>query len=268
MTHSLSFPCNSSPFAGQSQASPWRGALVVAGMRASDRNSSQQVYVTAVETDGESRMDLWPYQFFTYVKYSLPVLREFLAWVNQNNPPTCTFLPSPIPDPNSNAVNQTNFRSLSRILFETQTIAIASWNADSIPGAGIIIYPAQNSSAILIGALFLHSPFPDFVLGMPSAVRMSSPTVLQQHRQAHYSQVMSGGARYPTSHPRHSASPDSSNTNSPVDAYHYMVPQTMTSVYHQQNQTSSSIAGAWGSMKGEDGIIHPYGRAQDHPRFS
>ncbi len=67
-------------------------------------------------------MDLWPYQFFTYVKYNSTVLRDFLAWANQNNPPTCTFIPTHFTDANSNAVNQSNFRSLSRILFETQTV--------------------------------------------------------------------------------------------------------------------------------------------------
>ncbi|KAG6857065.1 hypothetical protein H0H87_010030 [Tephrocybe sp. NHM501043] len=32
---------------------PWRGALIVSGMRPSDRGSSQTIRVTAVETDGD-----------------------------------------------------------------------------------------------------------------------------------------------------------------------------------------------------------------------
>lgn len=32
---------------------PWHGALVVSGMKASDRSSNQTIRVTAVETDGD-----------------------------------------------------------------------------------------------------------------------------------------------------------------------------------------------------------------------
>jgi len=35
------------------QPPPWRGSIIVSGMRSSDRGSSQEIWVTAVETDGE-----------------------------------------------------------------------------------------------------------------------------------------------------------------------------------------------------------------------
>ena len=58
MAHHLSSAVNpasiSTTFNGRSvQSTLWRGTLAVAGMRTSDRNSSQQLHVTAVETDGE-----------------------------------------------------------------------------------------------------------------------------------------------------------------------------------------------------------------------
>ena len=35
------------------QSTPWRGVLCVTGMRASDKDSSQDLHVSAVETDGD-----------------------------------------------------------------------------------------------------------------------------------------------------------------------------------------------------------------------
>jgi hypothetical protein len=40
------------------QPRPWRGALVVSGMRPSDRSSAQTIRVTAVETDGEKSVTI------------------------------------------------------------------------------------------------------------------------------------------------------------------------------------------------------------------
>ena len=41
------------PYDQRTQPPPWRGSIVVSGMRSSDRGSNQQIHVTAVETDGE-----------------------------------------------------------------------------------------------------------------------------------------------------------------------------------------------------------------------
>lgn len=41
----------------RTQPTPWRGSLLVSGMRNSDRNSNLEIYVTAVETDGEKYVD-------------------------------------------------------------------------------------------------------------------------------------------------------------------------------------------------------------------
>lgn len=117
---------------------------------------------------------------------------------------------------------------------------------------------------MLVGALFLQTPFPDFVLGVSQGVRMNS-SMMPQHKQVSYTHSMGSGSRYSASHPRQSASPESSNTNSPVDHYQYMVPQSMANMY--PGQTQSSMAGAWGTLKPEDGVIYPYGRSQDHARY-
>lgn len=53
---------------------PWRGALVVSGMRPSDRSSAQTIRVTAVETDGE--------KFVPVLDHSFPPLIHYLAEQN------------------------------------------------------------------------------------------------------------------------------------------------------------------------------------------
>ena len=52
------------------------------------------------------------------------------------------------------------------------------------PGAGIIIYPAKNSSAILVGALFFFDMFPSFVGGFPFSNLPVSPNIIQSSRYA------------------------------------------------------------------------------------
>ncbi|KAK7044897.1 hypothetical protein R3P38DRAFT_182058 [Favolaschia claudopus] len=145
-----------------SAARPWRGTLTVRGMRASDPGSNQEIRVTAVETDGDSDVRRWPSQFFAYLARGPPLLQEVRAWIQQHAPPISTFMPDRLPDPDANVVNLTNFRSLSRMLFENQIVAISPWGPDSFPGGGIIIFPAEHSSALLVAALFF-SQFPDVI---------------------------------------------------------------------------------------------------------
>ncbi|KAG6810214.1 hypothetical protein H0H92_012860 [Tricholoma furcatifolium] len=238
---------------------PWRGALIVSGMRSSDRGSSQTIRVTAVETDGDNRTDLWPSQFFTQITHR-PVLRDLQAWVKRRNPPLCTFMPDRHRDPNINAVNQTTFRSLSRILFENQTIAIASWGSDDIPGAGIIIFPAENSSSLLVGALFLTDTFPEFVTGTPSPHTPLSPAPDSAFGSPFQQPISSYVA---SSRHHHSASPQQplSYSASPIDDlgsvqsqhYRYQSPRT----YPTNRATLPSDSG-WPDVKNEeDGHYHP-----------
>lgn len=131
------------PSEQHSQPPPWRGSIVVSGMRNSDRGSTQEIFVTAVETDGEkyvdacpmecklistppSRVPHWPTTFYAHINHERPVLRDLQAWVKECVPPLpiCTFMPNRLREQNANAVNQTNFRSLSRILFENQAVCL------------------------------------------------------------------------------------------------------------------------------------------------
>ncbi|KAJ7099947.1 hypothetical protein B0H15DRAFT_998607 [Mycena belliarum] len=167
---------------------PWRGTLTVRGMRSSDPGSNQEIRVTAVETDGDSDVRRWPPQFFAYLAHGQPILREVRAWIQQHAPPISTFMPDRLPDPDTNVVNQTTFRSLSRLLFEHQIVAVAHWGPDSaFSGGGLIIIPAEHSSALLVAALFFHQ-FPDVIstrLHIPQQPLPHAPTHPHPHSHPH-----------------------------------------------------------------------------------
>lgn len=142
-------------------------------------------------------------------------LSEVQAWVKRHSPPICTFMPDRMYEANENSANQKNFGSLSRILLHNQTVsqkavslpissglnspmtsqvAVAPWNAsDRLPGAGIVLFPTQMSTNLLFGAIFLTSPFPDFVTMSPTMSFSPSPTLIpsrQPYPQPIYQQQM------------------------------------------------------------------------------
>ncbi|KAF7300572.1 hypothetical protein HMN09_00942200 [Mycena chlorophos] len=163
---------------------PWRGTLTVRGMRSSDLASNQEIRVTAVETDGDSDAGRWPTHFFAHIVHGRPIQRQVRDWVQQHAPAIATFMPDRLPDPDSNTVNLATFRSLSRMLFEQQLIAIAPWGSESsfsAAGGGIVIIPAEHSSALLVAALFF-SQIPDFITSdFTSFSSPSSAPSLGQH---------------------------------------------------------------------------------------
>lgn len=69
-----------------------------------------------------SRNDLWPLQFVVQLTHDRPILRDVQAWVTRHTPPLCTFMPERLRDPNLNVANNSQFRSLSRLLFERQIV--------------------------------------------------------------------------------------------------------------------------------------------------
>ncbi|KAF9528645.1 hypothetical protein CPB83DRAFT_766425 [Crepidotus variabilis] len=249
------------------QPSPWRGSFLVSGMRASDRNSSQQLSVTAVETDGENRASQWPDKFHVRVLYDQPVLRQFEMWMGSTNPPLplCTFMPNRLRDTDQNTTNKTNFRSLAAYLFSQQLIAVANWDSDTFPGAGIIIYPAQNTSAVLVGAIFFDSGFPDFVGGTPTPITSGPSSIMQPSRRSLYEPRISSTGGYvsssrhhPTLLPSHDSGPTSPREQ-PIAAhnrhgdYRYMMTMPPHPTY---GVSQPSTAEAWTHTQADDGGSH------------
>lgn len=117
------------------------------------------------------------------------VLSEVHDWARRNAPPLCTFVPDRLRNADDDTINQTLYQTLARQLLRNQTVgqvdisnivvlmrrkvAIATWDApDRLPGAGIIIYPAQYKKAILAGAIFLTEPFPEFIASVPPSMHL------------------------------------------------------------------------------------------------
>lgn len=78
----------------------------------------------------------WPPQFFAQLAHGRPILNEVRAWIRQHAPPISTFMPDRLPDPDTNVVNLTTFRSLSRMLFENQIVRASPESA-----SGCIAHP-------------------------------------------------------------------------------------------------------------------------------
>ena len=129
-----------------------------------------------------SRMDLWPRRFLVYLNARRVAHNDIKAWTKRFTPPVCTLMPDKLPDPAANALNQANFANLSRMLLENQMVsskahamrdrfsmdlphvqvALAPWSQESPPGAGMMIYPTSSSVSLLVVAVFLIGPFPEF----------------------------------------------------------------------------------------------------------
>ncbi|KII84246.1 hypothetical protein PLICRDRAFT_118121 [Plicaturopsis crispa FD-325 SS-3] len=236
---------------------PWQGSLILpaSGGPSQSHAVDKELRVTAVETDGDkcvssmlflharhSAVDLWPARFFVHMTHGRTPLRDMQAWVRRHKPPLCTFLPDRLRDPAETATNQAQFRSLSRMLFENQMVAIAPWSSpERLPGAGIIIYPAQNTTAILVGALFLSSSFPDFMSFSPHhtagpAYQTSPTTILPPPQQSH---------RYQQPPPSGMPPPPSSSSYG-ISRHGYNLPQiqpppSLPPVSHRYGQYPSPI---------------------------
>jgi hypothetical protein len=80
-----------------------------------------------IDSIAPSRASHWPETFYVRVVHERPVLRDIKAWIKECVPPLpiCTFMPIRLREQNANAVNQSNFRSLSRILFENQVVCLS-----------------------------------------------------------------------------------------------------------------------------------------------
>ncbi|KIK67845.1 hypothetical protein GYMLUDRAFT_36628 [Collybiopsis luxurians FD-317 M1] len=122
---------------------------------------------------------MWPSRilFSITVPHALPILSQLQGYMTTRSPPipVTTFLPERIRDPDRNVINQTHFRSLSRMLWDSQLVAIVPISlpdsAASPPFShgsrhGMLVYPVGNSTSLLVGAIFLspQDTFPDFVL--------------------------------------------------------------------------------------------------------
>ncbi|KAI0002565.1 hypothetical protein BJV74DRAFT_607650 [Russula compacta] len=179
------------------QRRPWQGVLTLTFMGAA-QGASQDVYVTAAETDGESRIDLWPRRFYVYLGGRRTPHNDINAWVKRYAPPICALMADKLPDPAANESNQVTFTNLSRMLLDNQILAMAPWGVDNLPGAGMMVYPTSSSPLLLVGAVFLSGPFPDFAAyqQQPARSNPSNPALGQSSHHQYAYGGHHGSARY------------------------------------------------------------------------
>ncbi|KAI0697021.1 hypothetical protein BC835DRAFT_1271070 [Cytidiella melzeri] len=188
---------------------PWRGILIAPPSSPSSQGIAQQLYCTAAETDGDNQTELWPRIFYLQLINHRPLLREVHDWVKTNAPPMCMFMPDRLPDTAASRANEETFKHLADLLMQTQSVAIAPWNVpDRLLGAGIILMPTGTSRNLLVGALFLQSNFPEFIMNanlVPRSLPYSSgsghtpfdpaPPHIASSQRHH--QASGGSSRYP-----------------------------------------------------------------------
>ncbi|KAL5522407.1 hypothetical protein ACEPAG_8423 [Sanghuangporus baumii] len=160
----------------RSRPRPWRGTFVLHGINLfQSADGQQRLFVASAETEGNNRTDLWPKQFDMHVARPACLLSDVQNWVTRNEIPLCMFMPDRhaaggIGSPGSLA-NEANFRALSGVLSENQLLCMAPWPApgyaETRSGAGILVFPNAASTGLLIGAVFLDTPFPDFLGLLP-----------------------------------------------------------------------------------------------------
>ncbi|THH14573.1 hypothetical protein EW146_g5771 [Bondarzewia mesenterica] len=192
------------------QSKAWSGSLTLIHLNAARGHSYEDVYVTAAETDGDNRMDLWPSHLYVYFSQRRITLPDVATWVRRNSPPVCAFMPDRLSDPAANSANQARFTTFSRLLQDNEVVAYAPWNVpDRLLGAGIMMYPTPSSSSLLVGALFLSGNFPDFVTYSQQGPAARSHQQHSQPRHAPHTQTAGTHSTYGSPGPAHPSSSSS-----------------------------------------------------------
>ncbi|KAJ7599129.1 hypothetical protein C8J56DRAFT_1158139 [Mycena floridula] len=190
---------------------------------------------------------------------------------SQQSLPMVTFIPDRLRDPNAQQVNLAHFRNLSRVLWESRTVAMVPWNTPTGTGTinfgsssgGILIYPAQNSSTLLVGAVFIDQPFPDLATASPSP-SLTSPTPHHSiyQPQLHISTSVSTAYGPSTYSPATISPVQSRSSHSPIASTHQPGSQRQLHPYQRhQSQSLSPVS----SVESHQTIITPISRHYSRP---
>ena len=139
-------------------------------------------------------------------------------------------------------------------------VALAPWHHGQIPGAGIIIYPAQNSSALLVGAVLLSSPFPEFIVNSEQLYHSPVP-MSPRHYQDNMGSPSTSYGPVPYNEQRHAISshrhPHLSNSAAQAgpdkqDQYRFIMPRPTAYPSYPGPPAADS---SWPVIKNEEGNI-------------
>lgn len=146
-----------------------------------------------------SRIDLWPKQFNVYLTRQSCRLSDIQAWLRTHGTPLCMFMPDRHGSGPASQSNDASFRQLARTMMDNQVVStvcyctgvsvrltrvtpqicVAPWNDPNRPvGSGILLLPTTSSTGLLVGAIFLDEPFPDFIFNDASHPATAIPAGL------------------------------------------------------------------------------------------
>lgn len=139
-------------------AKPWRGSFVYPQAQPSRNATLQEIFVTAAETEGDNRVDLWKRRLSLHVTRSQISSRDITAMMQRQSVSLCAFMPDRLPDPSAHSANQKHFNTLSQMLSRNNLVAFAPFDANNRRGPGVLIFSVMTPADSLLAGAVLMTP--------------------------------------------------------------------------------------------------------------
>jgi len=156
------------------------------------RNATlQEIFVTAAETEGDNRVDLWKPRLSLHVTRAQMSSRDISAMMQRQSVSLCAFMPDRLPDPDAHSANQKHFHTLSQMLSRNNLVAFAPFDTNNRRGPGVLIFSVLTpADSLLAGAVLMTPDLLDTITsgGTPPQAGASSPyqqATVAQHTAAY-----------------------------------------------------------------------------------
>lgn len=190
-------------------AKPWRGSFVYPQAQPSRSATLQEIFVTAAETEGDNRVELWKRRLSLHVTRSQMSSRDITAMMQRQSVSLCAFMPDRLQDPNAHSANQKHFNMLSQMLSRNNLVAFAPFDSNNRRGPGVLIFSVLTpADSLLAGAVLMTPDLLDTITsgGTPPQIGTTSPyqqATVTQHTAAYPPPHQAYG--YPSTNPSSSA---------------------------------------------------------------
>ncbi|KAF9652470.1 hypothetical protein BDM02DRAFT_3183513 [Thelephora ganbajun] len=191
-------------------AKPWRGSFVYPQAQPSRNVATlQEIFVTAAETEGDNRVDLWKGRLSLHVTKSQMSSRDITVMMQHQSVSLCAFMPDRLPDPNAHSANQKHFHTLSQMLSRNNLVAFAPFDTDNRRGPGVLIFSVlTQADSLLAGAVLMTPDLLDTITSGGTPPQTGAPSPYQQatvtpHTAAYPQPHQAYG--YPSTNPSSSA---------------------------------------------------------------
>jgi len=170
----------------------------------------QEIFVTAAETEGDNRVDLWKRRLTLHVTRSQMSSRDITAMMQRQSVSLCAFMPDRLPDPNAHSANQKHFNTLSQMLSRNNLVAFAPFDANNRRGPGVLIFSVLTpADSLLAGAVLMAPDLLDTITSGGTPPQTGAASSYQQATVAQHT------AAYPKSHQAYSYPPANPPSNPP-----------------------------------------------------